>query len=205
MQGIAIEMLPSFTGELLLMVLADVIISGQQKATGATGRVTDGALRLGLHNIDNGLNQRAGGEVLTGPGLGILGVLLKQPLVDVGLDVNVQTYPGLAVDKLQQPAQFGRFLDFVLRLTEDGGDKTSPFAQFGEEMAVVALQCLIGFAHQALPVEVRRDDAGFAEKLRVLVIHLEKEQVGELFHVIAIGDAIVTQDVAVVPEALDDA
>ena len=121
------------------MVLADVIISGQQKATGTTGRVTDGTLRLGLHDIDNGLNQWARGEVLTGPGLGILGVLLKQPLVDVGLDVYIQPDPGLAVDKLQQPAQLGRFLDFVLRFAEDGGDETGPLAQFGEEVAVVGL------------------------------------------------------------------
>ena len=38
----------------------------------------------------------------------------------------------------------------------------------------------------------------------LLVVHLEEEQVGELFDVVAVRHAVVAQDVAVVPEALDD-
>ena len=38
----------------------------------------------------------------------------------------------------------------------------------------------------------------------LLVGHLEEEQVGELLDIVAIGDAVVPQDVAVVPQALDD-
>ena len=34
--------------------------------------------------------------------------------------------------------------------------------------------------------------------------HFEKEQVRELLNVVAVGDAIVAEDMAVVPEALDD-
>ena len=40
--------------------------------------------------------------------------------------------------------------------------------------------------------------------LCLLVGHLEKEQVGQLLDVIPVGESIVTQDVAVVPELLDD-
>jgi hypothetical protein len=51
---------------------------------------------------------------------------------------------------------------------------------------------------------LNRDGAGFAEHAAVLVVHLEEEQVGELLDVVAVGHAVVAQDVAVVPEALDD-
>ncbi len=34
--------------------------------------------------------------------------------------------------------------------------------------------------------------------------HFEEEQVGELLDVVAVGHAVVAQDVAVVPEFLDD-
>jgi hypothetical protein len=37
-----------------------------------------------------------------------------------------------------------------------------------------------------------------------LVVHFEEEEVGELLDVIAVGEAVVTQDGAVVPEALDN-
>lgn len=48
------------------------------------------------------------------------------------------------------------------------------------------------------------DDGGFAEQGGLLVGHFEEQQVGELFDVVAIADAIVAEDVAVVPEFLDD-
>ena len=41
-------------------------------------------------------------------------------------------------------------------------------------------------------------------RLRPLVRHLQEEQVGELLDVVAVGQAVVAQDVAVVPELLDD-
>jgi hypothetical protein len=34
--------------------------------------------------------------------------------------------------------------------------------------------------------------------------HLEEEQVGELLDVVAVGEAVVAEDIAVVPELLDN-
>jgi hypothetical protein len=36
------------------------------------------------------------------------------------------------------------------------------------------------------------------------VRHLEKEEEGKLFNVVSVGQAVVAEDVAVVPEFLDD-
>ena len=52
------------------------------------------------------------------------------------------------------------------------------------------------------PVEALGHDAGQAEVV-LLVGHLEEQQVGELLDVVAVGQAIVAQDVAVVPELVD--
>jgi len=57
---------------------------------------------------------------------------------------------------------------------------------------------------EALPAYIFLDDGFLVQLVDLLVGHLEEEQVGELFHVIAIGDAVVPEDVAVVPQALDD-
>ncbi len=54
------------------------------------------------------------------------------------------------------------------------------------------------------PVEVGRDGAGLAEHIGAFLVHLQEKQVGELLDVIAVGDAVVAQNVAVVPDALDD-
>ena len=34
--------------------------------------------------------------------------------------------------------------------------------------------------------------------------HLQEEQVGELLHIVTVADAVVPEDIAVVPEPLDD-
>ena len=44
-----------------------------------------------------------------------------------------------------------------------------------------------------------------AEELGALVGHLEEEEEGELFEIVLIREPIVTQDVAVGPQLLDDA
>jgi hypothetical protein len=71
-------------------VLADVVVGRQQEAAGAAGRVADGLARPGLHHVDHGLDERPRGEVLARARLDVLGVLLQQPFVDVGLDVDVE-------------------------------------------------------------------------------------------------------------------
>ena len=44
----------------------------------------------GSHDVDDGLDQRPWREVLPGAGLDVLGVLLQQAFVDLGLDVDVR-------------------------------------------------------------------------------------------------------------------
>src|SRR5207302_1928023 len=76
-----------------------------------------------------------------------------------------------------------------------------------QQVAVVHLQLgavAVGVC-QAGPIEASRDDGLLApRRARAFVRHLEEEKVGELLNVIAVREAIVAQDVAIVPQFLDD-
>jgi hypothetical protein len=123
--------------------------------------------------------------------------------VNLAFDVDVQAGPGFAVDEVDEAAQLGGVLDFVLGLAEDDGDEAGADAERIQDVAVVALQGVAVQPQQALPVEIGGDGAAPAEQAG-LVIHLEEEQVGELLQVVAVRNAVVAEDVAVVPDALDD-
>ncbi len=83
-----------------------------------------------------------------------------------------------------------------------GRDQAAALAQAGQDMAVVGFERVAVQAGQAAPAQLGRD-AAEADQL-LLLVHLEEQQVGELLDVVAVGHAVVAQDVAVVPQALDD-
>lgn len=141
-----------------------------------------------------------------GTALGVLGVLLQQPLVGVALDVGVEGGPLLALDQVgDEAAQLGGVLNLVLRLAEDHAEHPRLLAQFVEDVAVLDLEVVAVAGEEGGPVQPGGDGRGTAPGgLGLLVGHLEEEQVGELLDVVAVGEAVVAEDVAVVPELLDD-
>jgi hypothetical protein len=55
------------------------------------------------------------------------------------------------------------------------------------------------------PAEALRNDRGLVpRRQRLLVRHLEEQQIRELLDVVPIRQPVVAEDVAVVPELLDD-
>jgi len=200
-------LLPQEGGLLLVQRLAlpcEPVVGAQEEATGAAGRVGDGLARLGLHALHHRADHGARREVLAGAALGVLGVLLQQAFVQVALGVGVHAHPALGVDHLHQPRQLGRVLDLVLRLEEDGARHAAFLPQAVQRGQVLGLQRLAGLAAQRRPVETRRHLGGSAvRRLRVLVRHLQEQQVGQLFQVVAIADAVVLQRVAEIPDLLD--
>src|ERR671926_1486893 len=72
-------------------------------------------------------------------------------------------------------------------------------------MAVVGLELVAVPPEQAGPVVAVGHRRGTAPgRQGLLVGHLEEEQVGELLNVVAVGEAVVAEQVAVAPELLDD-
>ena len=206
--------LEAFPAQFLLLrrghvgvVLHHIVVRRQQKAAGAAGRVGDGLAGPGRHDIDDGLDQRTRREVLARAGLGVLRVLLQQALVGVALHIGAHRHPGFLVDQVHdQPPQFGRVLEFVLRLAEDQPEQTLLLAQLLQGVAVVVEKVV------AVPPQQARTShsppapgfPGCRAALAALVGHLQEQQIGELLDVVAVAHAVVAQDVAVVPEFLDD-
>jgi hypothetical protein len=87
----------------------------------------------------------------------------------------------------------------VLRLLEDGAVQPVRAAEFGERLAVVCGQRLALQRAQLVPAVVARDDRGVAEVFSTFLVHLEEQQAGDLFEIVAVGHARIAQDVRVVP------
>ena len=200
-----LERLLLLGGHLRQMVFLDVVISRQKEAAGTAGRIADGFARLRLHALDHGTDQRARGEILAGAGLGVLRVALQQAFVQVALDLGIQHHPGLGVDHLDQPRQLGRVLNLVLRLGEDLAQHALFLTQLAQQLDVMAFQLRTFARLEALPV-VLLGDAGVPVPRRtaVFVRHLEKDQVCELFQVIAVAHTVVAEHVAEVPDLIDE-
>ena len=187
-----------------LIVIGNVIVGGKQESSRARGGIADGLTRLRVHDIHNGLDKRTRREVLTRAALGILRVLFEQAFVDLTLDVNIQPDPGFAIYQFDQAAQFGGILDFVLRLAEDDGNQPRALTQPREDGAVMRFEIVAIQTLQTRPVVFFGNGALPAEHGCVFRVHFQEQQVGELLDVVAIGHAVVAQDVAVVPKALND-
>lgn len=106
---------------------------------------------------------------------------------------------------LALPPQLGRILELVLRLVEDQPEQALLVAQRLKGVAIVIEQLVAVFLDEARPTVLLRHRALLVvRRPGALVGHLEEQQIGELLDVVAIRHAVVTQDVTVVPEFLDD-
>jgi hypothetical protein len=115
--------------------------------------------------------------------------------------------PWLLVDEVDdEAAKVCRILDFVLRFPENDAEHARLFAEIVEGIAVVP------FERQAVEFDTSSAQlysAGIEDFLpvrraRTLVVHLKEEKIGELLDVVAVGNAVVPEQVAVVPDFVDE-
>src|ERR1017187_2066667 len=188
-----------------LVVLQDVAGGGKQKAAGAGRGIDDRGSRLRAHDFDDGIDEDTRREVLAGAALGVLGVLFEQAFVDVAFHVGAESAPGFLIDEIDdQPAQVGGILDLVLSFPEDDAEDARLLAEIFERVAVVPLERQPVQFDQAGPVVIFGDGRfAFVRRAGPLVVHFEEQKIGELLDVIAIGDPVIAQQVAVVPDFVD--
>ena len=167
-------------------------VGAQEEPAGAAGRVAYLIGRTGLHHIDDGGDQRPGGEVLARAPGPLPGCLLDQTLVGVALQVGVEAEPLVVVDEvLDQPFELGRALYLVAGLAEDHPEHVVALAQLGQRLVVVFLQASAGPVEQRLPAVLGGHDLLARQQLVLLFGHLEEQQIGELFDVVAVGQTVV--------------
>ena len=187
-------------------IARDVLVGGEQEAARAASGIADRVPGRRLHHVDDCLDQRPRREVLAGARLRVLGVLLEQALVGRPFDVSIEGHPALGVDQVDdQPAELRRILDPVLGFAEDDAEHARVLPELREDVAVVHLELVAVEGEQRGPVEPRGDDGRARERRsRLLVRHLQEEEERELLDVVAVGEPVVFQDVAVAPELLDE-
>ena len=99
----------------------------------------------------------------------------------------------------------GGILDFVLRLGEDGAEHARFLAKILEGVPIMVFQRQPVKFDEAGPVIVRGDGGLLVVRwASALIVHLEEQKEGELLNVVAIGDAIVAEQVAVIPDFVDE-
>ncbi len=197
--------------ELLLLrpvqfvVLGQVVMRRQQKPARAARRVADRLARLRGHHFHHRSDEHARGEVLPRTALHVFGVLLQQALVGVALHVGRQARPLLLVDQVHnQPPQLGRVLDLVLRLPENQPQHSRLLAQRVQHVPVMRLQFVAVLGQKARPVVALGHGRRLLVQLRLLLRHLQEQQERQLLDVIPVRQPVIPQDVAVVPELLDE-
>jgi hypothetical protein len=180
-----------------LVVFRHIVVGCQEEAAGAAGGIADGIIRPGRHHVNHRFDQRPGGEILPSAALGVLGVLLQEPLVGVPLHVGAHDRPVLPVEKIyDQATQFRRVLELVLGPAEDEAQKSLLLAELFQDMAVVVEEFIAVLLKQARPVVAGRNRALLIIRgFRMLVSHLEEEDEGELLHVVAVAHPVVAEDV----------
>ncbi len=181
------------------------IVGGEEKTAGAAGWIGDGLARQRPHALHHCPDQRARREILPRPRLGILGIAFQQALVNVALHIGTQRHPLGFVHHVDQPRQLGRVLDLVLCLCENLPEQPRLDPQLAQRRHVMHLQLRPALHLQAWPGVIGGNaDLAAVRRPAVLVGHLQEDQVGQLFEIVAIADPIVAQRSTEAPDAGDD-
>ena len=183
-------------------LLDQPFVAADEKAAGAARWIADRefgfAARVGLHHADDGLDQHARREVLARAFLAFAGGFFEQAFECCAFDIDIHRRPIFLVDHGDDALEIDGIVKARCGLREDVAKQSARFAQLAENVGVVIGQSGAGLVFEAGPV------AAFRNFSAALVGHFQKQQIGELFDVVAVVDAVVAKRVAKAPEFLDD-
>ena len=183
--------------------LDDRPVCPQEESAGAARGVADAVVRLGPHHLDDGVDERTGREVLARSPGALLGGLLDQALIRIAREICVIAHPLVLVDEfLDELFQLGGRLDAVASLVEHHAEHVLAGAQRRQALAVVIFEVGTRAAQQRLPVVLDRNDAVASEHHVLLIGHLQEQQIRELLQVVAVGQTVIAQHIAEIPQLL---
>ena len=201
-KGVGLILLLLGLGEAVEVVVgAQVVVRGDEEAAGAGGGVLDDIGQLGLHHGDHAVDERARGEVLAGTGFLFVGVLFEQPFIHVAQAFLLGGIPVELVDLGDERGECGGLFDEGTGVGEDFPRKGRAVGAEVNESDLVELQTV----GRTLGLQIRPTMAlGNLVLGASLLGHFQEEEVGQLSDVLVIGDPVVLEDVAEVPELGDD-
>lgn len=123
---------------------------------------------------------------------------LEQTFKGSAFYIHVHRRPIFLVDHRNHALEVDWIVKARSSLREDVAQQSASFAKLAQNVSVMIGQCCTRFSFHARPVAV------LGNVRATLISHLEEEQIGQLFDVIAVINAVVTQRVAKAPELVDD-
>ena len=94
---------------------------------------------------------------------------------------------------------------FFLRLAENDAEHARPLAEFLQRMAIMNFQLVAILGQQRRPILALGNGRRLVKgRTRLLIRHFEEQQKRQLLHIIAVGQTIVEENVALVPKLLDE-
>ena len=188
-----------------MLRVSQIALGCQQKAAAAAAGISHGLHGLWADTLHHGLDQRAGSKILARAAFHVLGVLLQQALIDLALHVGGHGHPFFFVDHLDNAVQDGGVVDLVGSAPEDLAQGTALFTQSLQDGFILPLQlCTLQITHIRPAAALRDASLALVRGLCVLVGHFQKDQVGELLQIVAVGHAVIPQRPAHPPDLGDD-
>src|SRR5207302_359200 len=101
--------------------------------------------------------------------------------------------------------QFGGVLNLVLSFSEDDAEHPRLFAKLRQDMTVMAFQVVPVQTLKARPIQATRDESRpIVRGFHLLIGHLQEKQEGQLLDVVPVREAVIAENVAVIPELLNN-
>ncbi len=176
---------------------SNILMCRNHKSKRPTGRVVAAFLRLRLHQAGHHVNQHARREILPCAGFLLVGVLLQKPFIEVAK-------PFLPGGKPVQPVNGSDDFFKVFRLVNIGARTLVDFphtactalTQVAQQFLIEFLQFNAAFGSQAVPA------VGFGNLFfrTCFLRHFQKKDIRQLGYILVVGDAIITEDIAQIPE-----
>ena len=192
--------------ECLALMLGNVIVSSQEKATCARGGIAYGVIYSRLNAIDDRFDEFTRREVLTCTFWAFGGALGEQAFVDIPFDIRIHRRPLFNVDQIDdQSPERCWILDFWSCLFEDFAEHSRLLAKFFQDVTVVSFEFVPFALEQAFPIVFGGNNRRLVVRwLRLFVSHFEEQQERNLFGIGHVRKAIVAQNVGEVPGFVDD-
>ena len=144
-----------FLGFVQFVVMAHIVISGQQESASATSRIVHRLAGRGPHHVHDGLDESTRSEILSRPSFHVRSVFLQQALVGIAFNIHFQSHPLFFANQIGDKAlQLGGVLNFVLSLAKDYAEHSRLFTKLSQDVAVMTLQSVSVQTLQADPIQI---------------------------------------------------
>ncbi len=193
--GIGIE------GKEVFCMVFHVAVRRDHKAECAASGIVAAFFGLRLGEFCHDVDDDARGEVLSGTGFFLVCVLFEQSFVEVAQSFFFGGIPIKPIDGLDDFFEVFGFVDVAHGFGVDFFHAAATvFSQSFQQFLIILLECDSFFAFEDVPAIGFGDfvfGAGF-------FCHFQEEEIGQLGHVLVVGDAVIEKDVAQVPKFGDD-